>query len=871
MKQTTFQVNGMTCAACEAAVKRSVSKLDGTDNIAINVLTGKMKLSYDESKVSESDIIQAVTNAGYEAESYQQDKKTSAQDDLQVNHFAVEAQEMKKRLYISIPFLIILMYFSMGTMFGAPNPGFLSGPEGAGAFALLQLLLTLPIFIVNKNYFTRGLKALFKRSPNMDSLIAVGSLSAFVYGIFALFRILYGQGFGQMEIVHHYMHDLYFESAATILTLITLGKYLELRSKSKTSDSIKRLMDLQPKSARVLRDGVEVELGIEELSVGDLIIIKPGESIPVDGIITEGETSIDESTITGESIPIAKALGDEVISATMNQSGSIVFRATKVGEDSTISKIIQLVEDANASKAPIQSLADKISSIFVPVVIAIAVLTFIVWMLFTRNFEFALRLAITVLVISCPCALGLATPVAIMVATGKAAEFGVLFKSAEALEVLHEAKAIVFDKTGTLTEGRPYVTDVIYSDAWDHDAFIRMTASIEQKSEQPLAKAILSLAEEKNLNLYDVEAFQSVAGRGIEGALSIDNRNIEMKIGNLQHMQDHHVDTARWTPLADTLANQGKTPMYVAIDAECVGIIAAADIVKNNSKVALDRICQTGVQTIMLSGDNQRTAKAIANEINVQEYYADVLPQDKDQIIQNLQKKYGNVVMVGDGVNDAPALTRANVGVAIGAGTDVAIESADLVLIQSDLMDVLSAYQLSKKTVRVIKQNLFWAFFYNVILIPLAAGVLYPAFKISLNPMLAAFAMSISSLFVVGNALRLRQFKKQEEERYIRQSSTTANVHYEAIPTLEVEDKENTLKVRKEKERMKKIVYVEGMTCMHCKAHVEKAIAGVEGVVHAEVDLEKGQAVFESDNPIEEGVIKEAIQEAGYEVKGFGD
>ena len=834
-----FDVVGMTCSACQAAVSREVSKLDGVSGADVNLLSNTMDVHYDPETVDPERIIKAVRDAGYDAALHGKGAQTKADPageayDTGLDIFDRQAEEMKKRLQISIPILIVLMYFSMGTMFGAPMPAWMSGAGGSANFALLQLLLTIPIIYENRVYFTRGFMALFKGHPNMDSLIAVGAGAAFVYGIFAMARINYGLGYGNMDVVHTYMHDLYFESAATILVLITVGKYLEARSKSRTGDAIRKLMDLQPKTARVLRNGVEMEIDVDEVLTGDIVIIKPGESIPVDGIIREGSTSLDESALTGESMPVAKGVGDKVISATINKTGAIRFEATSVGENTTIAQIIALVEDANATKAPIQSLADKISGIFVPVVIIIAIGTFIVWSLLGEPFEFALRLAITVLVISCPCALGLATPVAIMVGTGKGAENGVLIKSAEALEVLGEVKTIVFDKTGTITEGKPMVTDILSAEGVDADELMRLAGAIEKNSEQPLAEAIMARVRADNIEVYEVENFEAVPGMGISADVLSASGKVRTAAGNRRMMERIGADVGAAAETADSLANLGKTPMYFARDEEFVGIIAVADVIKKSSASALKRLRKDGIETVMLTGDNTRTAKAVAASIGIERFYADVLPQDKDRIISGLQEAGSKVAMVGDGVNDAPALARADVGIAIGAGTDVAIESADVVLIRSDLQDVVTATRLSKATIRNIKQNLFWAFFYNAIGIPIAAGVLYPAFSITLNPMIAALAMSLSSLFVVTNALRLRRFKAEGQ---------------------------------KEEIIMEKVVKINGMSCGHCQSRVEKVLSDLPGVEEVKVNLDEKKAVVKGTADNE--AIRKAIEEAGYEVSGI--
>ncbi len=849
-----FDVSGMTCAACQAAVSKSVLKQAGVEHADVNLMTNSMDVSFDEGVISADKIIAAVEDAGYSAKEQKKDNVIKDSSTPKASVFEEQAKDMLRRLKISIPFFIIIMYVSMGTMFGAPAPSFLLGMEGSANFALTQLLLTIPIVIANKSYFIRGFKSLIKGMPNMDTLVAVGASAALAYGIFAMFRINYGLGFNSHDTVHKYMHDLYFESAATILTLITVGKYLEVRSKGKTSDAIKRLMDLQPKEASVLRDGNEVLVALEDIQLDDIVVIRPGERIPVDGIIVEGYTSLDQSALTGESVPVAKTVGDEVISGSINKTGYIRFKATKVGENTTIAQIIALVEDANMTKAPIQSLADKVSGIFVPTVIAIAILVFIVWIALGESLEFALRLAISVLVISCPCALGLATPVAIMVGTGKGAENGVLIKSAEALEIMHKAKVAVFDKTGTITEGKPKVTDIYTVDGLQEKELMGKVASLEELSEQPLASAITEYANENNLPNYPITNFEALPGLGIIG----EAEGMPLAIGNAKLMKRWEVDVTAYDSVVEKLSNEGKTPVYVSLNAAFSGIIGIADVVKASSIAAIKLLKDANIETIMLSGDNNRTVKAIASNIGIEKYYADVMPQDKSRIISEIQAEKGLTIMVGDGINDAPALAIADVGIAIGAGTDIAIESADVVLVRSDLQDVATAIALSHSTIRNIKENLFWAFFYNVLAIPVAAGLFYHSFGWTLNPMIAAFAMSFSSVFVVGNALRLRYFKAK------RITTTQNSVETLAVNSQKLNKLENTN--LKGEEIMKKIVTVEGMSCGHCSARVEKALNSLPNV-NASVDLAKKQATVIGD--VSNEVITKAITDAGYEVSGI--
>ncbi|WP_312652626.1 heavy metal translocating P-type ATPase [Proteiniclasticum sp.] len=757
MEQKRFDVTGMTCSACSAAVEKSVRKLDGISNVTVSLMTNTMTVAYDED-VTEDSVIEAVKRAGYGAQVH--NKKGAAQSVTKANPIEDELKEMKTRLIVSTVFLIPLLYIAMGYMVGLPVPGWLVGPENAISFAFIQMLLSMPIAYVNRKYFSIGFKALWLRSPNMDSLIAIGASAAFLYGIYAIFRTGYGLGHNEMHIVHNFAHDLYFEVGATILTLITFGKFLETRSKGKTSEAISKLMDLAPKTALVVRNDMEMEVPIDEVIIGDIVVVKPGKSVPVDGTIVEGSSSVDQSALTGESIPVEKSAGDKVIAATINKTGYFRFRAEKVGDDTTLAKIIQLVEDANATKAPIAKLADKISGIFVPTVIAIAIVTFIVWISLGYSFEFALSLAITVLVISCPCALGLATPVAIMVGTGKGAQHGILVKSAEALETMHSINTVVLDKTGTITEGKPVVTDIITDGNISEEELILIGASIEKPSEHPLAEAIVEKAKEMNITLKKVENFNSVSGMGI--AALIDGK--PYIAGNLKLMNEENIVMGDFQEISDRLANEGKTPLFFGTNEKVLGIIAVADVVKKNSKQAIELFKKMGIDVVMLTGDNKRTAEAIRRQLNIDRVVAEVLPQDKEREIREIQATGHKVAMIGDGINDAPALTRADVGVAIGAGTDIAIESADIVLIKNDLLDAVTAVQLSRATIKNIKQNLFWAFFYNVLGIPVAAGVFYIALGWRLSPMFAAAAMSISSVFVVTNALRLKFFQPLHEK-----------------------------------------------------------------------------------------------------------
>ena len=753
-----FDVTGMTCSACSAAVEKSVKKLDGVSNVSVSLMTNSMTIAYD-SEVPEESVIEAVKKAGYGAQVHHKKGEKSGAVST-INPIEEELKEMKSRLIISVIFLVPLLYVAMGYMVGLPVPQWLVGSENAVSFAFLQMLLSMPIAYVNRKYFTIGFRALWLRAPNMDSLIAIGASAAFLYGIYAIFRTGYGLGHGEMEIVHSFAHDLYFEVGATILTLITFGKFLETRSKGKTSEAISKLMDLAPKTALVMRNEEEIEVPIDDVIIGDIVVVKPGKSVPVDGTIVEGSSSLDQSALTGESMPVEKSVGDKVIAATINKTGYFRFRAEKVGDDTTLAKIIQLVEDANATKAPIAKLADKISGVFVPVVISIAIITVLVWLFMGFSFEFALSLGITVLVISCPCALGLATPVAIMVGTGKGAQHGILVKSAEALETMHSINTVVLDKTGTITEGKPVVTDILTDGVITEEELILIAASIEKPSEHPLAEAIVEKAKELGLTLKKVDNFNSVSGMGI--AALIDGK--PYIAGNLALMNEEGIDLGQFQDESDRLANEGKTPLFFGDKEKVFGIIAVADVVKKNSKEAIELFKKMGIDVVMLTGDNKRTAEAIRRQLDIDRVVAEVLPQDKEREIREIQAKGHIVAMIGDGINDAPALTRADVGVAIGAGTDIAIESADIVLIKNDLLDAVTAVQLSRATIKNIKQNLFWAFFYNVLGIPLAAGIFYLSMGWRLSPMFAAAAMSVSSVFVVTNALRLRFFQPAHEK-----------------------------------------------------------------------------------------------------------
>ncbi len=750
-----FNVTGMTCSSCSASVEKAIKKLSDVESVNVNLLSNSMTVDYDDSHMDSATIIKAVEDAGYGASIFVRGSNSSKQTEKVANPVEEEIKEMKHRTIISFAFLLPLMYVSMGHMFNLPHPSWLVGPENAISFAFVQLILTLPVIYINRKYYQVGFKALFHGAPNMDSLIAMGSAAALIYGIFAIFRIGYGLGHNDLNLVSQYTKDLYFESAAMILALITFGKLLETKAKGRTSEAIAKLMDLAPKTASVVRDGQEIEVPVEEVVIDDIIIVRPGQSIPVDGIIIEGSSAIDQSALTGESIPVEKNIGDKVIAATINKTGFFKFKAQKVGDDTTLAQIIQLVEDASSSKAPIAKMADKISGIFVPVVISIAVISTIVWLLLGQSFEFALSIGIAILVISCPCALGLATPVAIMVGTGKGASNGILIKSAEALETLHTINTVVLDKTGTITEGRPIVTDVITANGETEQNLLKIAASIEKPSEHPLAEAIVEKAKEARISFKDVDEFNAISGRGIVAI--IDGK--QYIAGNLALMNDRKINVKSFQTTSDDFAAEGKTPLYFADDKKLLGIIAVADVVKPTSREAIEQFKDMGIDVVMLTGDNKKTAEAIRKQLHIDRVVAEVLPQDKEKEIRSIQGSGKKVAMIGDGINDAPALARADVGIAIGAGTDVAIESADIVLMKSDLLDAVTAVQLSKATIKNIKQNLFWAFFYNSLGIPLATGIFFTAFGWKLNPMFGAAAMSMSSVFVVSNALRLKLFK----------------------------------------------------------------------------------------------------------------
>jgi len=840
MKNEKFIITGMSCSACSSRVEKCVSELTGVEKASVNLLTNSMQVTYDENIISSIDIIKTVEKEGYGAKQAGKSVRSKTEKEAPKNIAAEEIKKIRQRLVWSFVFLIPMMYISMHGMlshlFRIPLPPFMvfafGGSENAVTFAFAQFLLVLPIMYLNRTYFEVGFKTLFHGAPNMDSLIAVGSGAAALYGIFAIFRIGYGLGHGDIVLVNQYRADLYFESAGMILTLITLGKFLESKSKGKTSEAIEKLMDMAPKEAVVERDGQQLVLPIEELMVGDIVLTKPGERIAADGTIVEGTTSIDEAIITGESIPVEKRIGDRVVAATINKNGFIKFRAAKVGEDTTISQIIKLVDEASGSKAPIAKLADKIAGIFVPIVMFIALADTIGWLFWGASFEFALSIGISILVISCPCALGLATPVAIMVGTGKGAENGILIKSGEALETAHSIDTVVMDKTGTITEGKPRVTDVITSGV-SQAILTSIAAGIEIGSEHPLAEAILEYAKENNIAPQPMQNFRSIFGQGITAS-----QNTEIYFaGNEAMLKENGIDVSSIKAKIDRLADEGKTPLIFAKGKELLGIIAVADIEKTNSKEAIKLFKDMNINVVMLTGDNKRTAEALRKRLHIPEVIAGVMPEDKAKHIAKLQSEGHIVAMIGDGINDAPALARANLGIAIGAGTDVAIESADAVLVRNDLLDAVSAVRLSKAVIRNIKQNLFWAFFYNSIGIPLAAGLFYPEFGLKLNPMFGAAAMSMSSVCVVLNALRLRWFKIDHKISEIAKKE-------EIIMQIELK--------------------IEGMMCAHCQKHVHDDLSKIEGVKEVKVDLEGKKAVVTMTKNIPTEEFAKVIAAAGY-------
>ena len=900
-----FDVTGMTCAACQANVTRAVSKLDGISNVDVSLLSNSMKVVYDEKKVDADTICQAVIGIGYGASEKGKAVASDSSNEWKERQSRVEEDQKaaKQRLISSIILWIPLMCISMGPMVGIP---ILEGMHLMLISAITQMILCLLILFIQRHFFITGFKALFKKSPNMDSLVAIGSGASLAYGMVGLYQMAYYFGVQDLEMAHMAMHSLYFESAATIVTLVSVGKYLESRSKVKTSDALSKLVDLAPKNATVLRDGKEVVVASDSIVKNDIVIVRPGQRIPVDGVVLSGTGYVDQSAITGESISVEKNVGDTVISATMNENGTFQFRAEKVGQDTTLSQIIQLVDDAGNSKAPIARLADRVSGVFVPVVIGIALVTGIVWLVMGESVNFALSNAISVLVISCPCALGLATPVAIMVGTGKAAEHGILIKSAAILEQLHTIDTIVLDKTGTITSGKPVVQDVkVYADL-DSLSFVSIAASLESGSLHPLGQAIVEYAKNRNYQLSNCTDFMNYSGRGIKA--QIDGKTY--LAGNARLMSENHIELSDEILLdLKQMADLGKTPLLFSEGENVIGLISVADRVRSTSQKALELLKQKGMHIVMLTGDNERTAKSIAKDLNIDEVISDVLPADKESVIRRLQSENKKVMMVGDGINDAPALTRADIGVAIGAGTDIAMDSADIVLMKSSLMDVNTAIELSTSVIKNIRMNLFWAFFYNILGIPLAAGVFYPILGWKLSPMIGSAAMSLSSVSVCTNALRLRWFKPsvQLEEKVEPSISQTLEMKIDGmscghcawmvedalkmVPHVRavrvnynlgkaeidcdqdvnlvalkqaVENAGYTPVENKEEKKMVKVVNVDGMMCMHCVAHVKEALSKVDGVSNVEVSLDEKNAKVTCSDSTTDQMLMDAVNNAGY-------
>lgn len=863
--QEKYNVAGMTCAACQARVQKSVSNLTGVQECNVNLLKNSMVVTYDDKNVNSGQIIAAVEKAGYGASLQQAKGKSAAQAVSPVDTAKKEYETMRRRVIWSFVFTIPLFYISMGHMLGWPLPGFFLGTENSMIYALTLFLLALPVAIINNKYYRMGFKTLFHGSPNMDSLIALGSGASLAYGVYALYKIAWGFGYGDLAMVNQFTHDLYFEGAGTILTLITLGKFFETRAKGRTSDAINKLMNLAPKKATVVRNGVETVIPAEEVEKGDILIVKAGESVPVDGVLLEGTGSLDESAITGESIPVDKQAGDKVIGATINQSGYFRMRADKVGDETALSQIIKLVDEATSSKAPIAKLADKVAGIFVPIVIGIALLAMVVWLICGATFEFAMTIAVSVLVVSCPCALGLATPTAIMVGTGRGASNGILIKSAEALETAHSVNVVVMDKTGTITQGKPVVTDLACQSGVTEDYLLQIAASLEKLSEHPLARAIVAEAEKRNTQFLPVEQFEQIPGQGIKGSI----QGLACLAGNQKLLNAEGIHDETLEQLQDQMADRGKTPLFFAAAGKLIGMVAVADVVKPTSKQAIADLQTMGIEVVMLTGDHKKTAEAIRKQVGVDRVVAEVLSQDKEREVRSLQASGKKVAIVGDGINDAPALARADVGIAIGAGTDVAMESADIVLMRNDLLDVTGAIELSKATIRNIKENLFWAFFYNIIGIPIAAGCWYTAFHLKMNPMVAALAMSFSSVFVVSNALRLRFFKPKHGSAVSDNTAETSTSATTESPVQKISVKQTTIKQSNGETTMKKELMIEGMMCQNCVKHVTHALEGVSGASHVQVSLEDKKATVEVPESVTDETLKAAVTEAGYEVTGI--
>ena len=847
-----YTVTGMSCAACSSRVEKAVSKVPGVTSCSVSLLTNSMGV---EGTASPEAIIQAVEDAGYGASKKDAGnsgaasvvQSQSVQEDMLKDR---ETPLMKKRLIASVVLLIPLMYVSMGhMMWGWPLPSFMA--DNHVAMGQIQLLFTAMIMVINQKFFVNGFKGLLHRSPNMDTLVALGSGASFVYSVYALFAMTDAQVKGDMAGVMSYMHEFYFESAAMILTLITVGKMLEARSKGKTTDALKGLMKLAPKTATVVRDGAEVEVNIEQVRIGDVFVVRPGENIPVDGVVLEGQSAVNESALAGESIPVDKAVGDSVSAATLNQSGFLRCEATRIGQDTTLSQIIQMVSDAAATKAPIAKVADRVSGIFVPAVISIAIVTLIVWLIAGYGIGFALARSISVLVISCPCALGLATPVAIMVGSGMGAKHGIMFKTAVSLEETGKTAIVALDKTGTITKGEPQVTDIILENDIDEATLLGAAHALELKSEHPLARAIVTYGEEKAIEKDAVDDFEAVAGNGLTGVW----HGRQLAGGNLKFILQKVSVSDAMREKAEQLAMEGKTPLYFAADGKLLGLIAVADVIKEDSPKAIKELQNMGIKVVMLTGDNERTANAVGALAGVDEVLAGVLPDGKEAVIRAL-KQQGKVAMVGDGINDAPALTSADIGIAIGAGTDIAIDAADVVLMKSRLSDVPAAIRLSRATLRNIHENLFWAFIYNVIGIPLAAGVWFPLFALKLNPMFGAAAMSLSSFCVVSNALRLNLFKMYDGRRDKKIKNKTA----EAVSDTNKKEDENN---------MEKVMEIKGMMCGHCEARVKKVLEAIDGVDEAVVSHEKGTAIVKLSAQVDDKVLKKAVEDQDYKVVGI--
>ena len=861
MKKETYNITGMSCASCSAAVTRAVEKLEGAKDVNVNLMQNKMTLELSDGLTDEM-VIKAVEDAGYGASVKKDIKSDSSKKQTDVA--GDYATELKLRAIVSFIFMVPLMYFGMGGMFNVPFPKAFMGDGGKLLLALTELLLVIPIIFTGRKFFISGFKHLFKRNPNMDTLIAIGSGTSFLYSIYSLYMIAYFISIGDVKSSMPFGMNLYFDTAGTILTLITLGKYLEARSKKKTTEAISKLVNLIPDKAVILKDGVESEVLVSEVVAGDIVVVKAGETVPVDGVIVNGSGAVDEAMVTGESIPVEKNTDDRVTGGTISRSGYFTFRATNVGEDTALYKIISLVEEAAGSKAPISRLADKISGVFVPVVLCISFLTFIIWLFVRGDFSFALNMAVAVLVISCPCALGLATPAAIMAGTGKGAEKGIIIRNVVSLEVAHKIDTVVLDKTGTITEGRPKVTDIFVNDI-DETEFISLAATLESASSHPLANAVTEYAKAKNIEIKRAETLETIEGRGIAGEVE----GLALYAGNAAYMQELGITDNRFKAKADELHNLGKTVLYFARGKdkkELIGIIAVADVIKEGSKEAVRELNQIGIDVVMLTGDNERTALAIGRETGVNRVVAEVKPIGKEAEIRRLKEKGKTVMMVGDGINDAPALAGADVGVAIGTGADVAVDTADIILMHSDLRDVPYAILLSNEVVKKIKENLFWALFYNALCIPVAAGVFFAAFGLRLNPMIGALAMSFSSVFVLSNSLRLRFFTPKYKKVKARTQITQSQPKQNETKAQTDETKDNSY--TKEDIVMEKTIDIEGMSCAHCVKHVTEALNAIDGV-KAEVSLENKNAKVSLLKEVSDDVLKEAVVKAGYEVKGI--